>query len=376
LDNGLDALIALVDRSVYPEDEFPAGQWEYMKFYEENFARATTGFEANPLNSAKAIFRRGDPDGRGKPSRTAYVRQHYGWFGPDNAAPDVPRDDAVISEADLSVYAAALQRNGFFGADSYYMNHAANSAYARTAVNGGKLAMPVLFIAARYDYTCETINSDLAKPQIGLCADLTTRVIDSGHWMAQEKPAEVNAALAQWAELRSDEGATFARSVHLDASAVEPMITYGTTPAMGVPLARPVPEPREIADPDERLAVQKALDYMHIEPGKPLAGHKVDVVFVGSCTNGRLSDLRDAARVMRGHRVDESVRMLVVPGSAEVKRLAEDEGLDEIFRAAGAEWRNPGFVLHVYIFRAQRGKRDHLHIRACLCGQRDRGKLL
>ncbi len=151
-----------------------------------------------------------------------------------------------------------------------------------------------------------------------------------------------DAALAQWAELRSDEGATFARSVHLDASAVEPMITYGTTPAMGVPLARPVPEPREIADPDERLAVQKALDYMHIEPGKPLAGHKVDVVFVGSCTNGRLSDLRDAARVMRGHRVDESVRMLVVPGSAEVKRLAEDEGLDEIFRAAGAEWRNPG----------------------------------
>ena len=198
LDNGLDALIALVDRGVYPEDEFPAGQWEYMKFYEENFARATTGFEANPLNSAKAIFRRGDPDGRGKPSRTAYVRQHNGWFGPDNAAPDVPRDDAVISEADLSVYAAALQRNGFFGADSYYMNHAANSAYARTAVNGGKLAMPVLFIAARYDYTCETINSDLAKPQIGLCADLTTRVIDSGHWMAQEKPVELNAALSHW----------------------------------------------------------------------------------------------------------------------------------------------------------------------------------
>jgi pimeloyl-ACP methyl ester carboxylesterase len=110
----------------------------------------------------------------------------------------VPRDDTVISEKDLSIYAAAMTRNGFFGADSYYMNHGANAAYAKTAMNGGRLEMPVLFLAARYDYTCESIDSDLAKAMPDLCPNLTTRIIDSGHWMAQEKPAEVNAALTHW----------------------------------------------------------------------------------------------------------------------------------------------------------------------------------
>ncbi|MDP6874871.1 MAG: alpha/beta hydrolase [Alphaproteobacteria bacterium] len=198
LEHGLDSLIGTVDRTVYPEDEFPAGQWEYMRFYEENFAHAMAGFEANSYNTAKALFRRGDPAGRGKPTRTAFVRKQGGWFGPENAAPDVPRDDTVITEEDLSVYAAAMTRNGFFGADSYYMNHAANAAYAKTARNGGKLEMPVLFLAARYDYTCECIDSDLAKAMPGLCPHLTTVVVDSGHWMAQEKPLEVNGALTRW----------------------------------------------------------------------------------------------------------------------------------------------------------------------------------
>jgi len=198
VEHGLEGLIATVDRSVYPVDEFPAGQWEYMCFYEENFAHATAGFEANPYNTAKALFRGGDPAGRGKPSRTAFVRKHGGWFGPDNVAPDVPRDDRVVSEEDLWTYASAMSRTGFFGADSYYMNHKRNAAYAKKALNGGKLDMPVLFIAARYDYTCECIDSDLAKGMPDLCSDLTTAVIDSGHWMAQEKPTEVNAALCHW----------------------------------------------------------------------------------------------------------------------------------------------------------------------------------
>jgi pimeloyl-ACP methyl ester carboxylesterase len=198
LEKGLDGLIELVDRSVYPEKEFPAGQWEYMRFYEENFERATAGFEANPYNTCKILFRRGAPEGRGKPSRTAFTRQQGGWFGPDNVAPDVPRDEAVLSEADLRAYASALERNGFFGPDSYYMNHERNAAYAQTASNSGKLEMPVLFVAASYDYTCETIDSDFAKPMQALCGDLTIKQIDSGHWMAQEKPIEVNAALAQW----------------------------------------------------------------------------------------------------------------------------------------------------------------------------------
>jgi pimeloyl-ACP methyl ester carboxylesterase len=198
LDSGLDGLIELVDRSVYPEEEFPAGQWEYMRFYEENFERATAGFQADPYKTCKVLFRSGDPAGRGTPSRTAFPRKLGGWFGPDNVAPDVLRDDAVVSEADLCTYASSLQRNGFFGPDSYYMNHQRNAAYAATAADGGKRAMPVLFLAASYDYTCETIDSDLAKPMAGLCPDLTTVQIDSGHWMAQEKPIEVNAALSHW----------------------------------------------------------------------------------------------------------------------------------------------------------------------------------
>jgi pimeloyl-ACP methyl ester carboxylesterase len=198
LERGLEGMIELVDRTVYPAEEFPAGQWEYMRFYEENFARATAGFEADPYKTCKILFRRGDPAGRGTPSRTAFIRKQGGWFGPDNEAPDVPRDDAVVSEMDLRSYASSLERNGFFGPDSYYMNHERNALYAATAVNDGKLEMPALFIAASYDYTCETIDSDLAKPMGDLCADLTTVQIDSGHWMAQEKPIEVNAALTRW----------------------------------------------------------------------------------------------------------------------------------------------------------------------------------
>ncbi|MBT6273749.1 MAG: alpha/beta hydrolase [Chromatiales bacterium] len=198
LEQGLEGLIALVDRSVYPEDEFPAGQWEYMRFYEENFERATAGFEANPRNTCKALFRAGSPAGRGKPSRTAMVRKLNGWFGPSNEAPDVPLDTTVLTETDLSAYATALARNGFFGPDSYYMNHERNRDYAAGAANGGRLDMPVLFLSASYDYTCETVDSDLPKPMYELCNDLSVTQIDAGHWLAQEKPVEVNAALARW----------------------------------------------------------------------------------------------------------------------------------------------------------------------------------
>lgn len=204
LEQGIEGLIAKVDRSIYPENEFPAGQWEYMRFYEENFSHATAGFEANTYNTAKTLFRSGNPSGRGKPSFTAFVRNNGGWFGPENRAPDLPRDDAVISERDLSIYAAAMKKTGFFGAGSYYMNHKSNSTFAKKAVNGGVLDMPVLFISARYDYTCECIDSDLAKPMASLCKDLTTRVIDSGHWMAQEKPTEVNSALCHWLATKLD----------------------------------------------------------------------------------------------------------------------------------------------------------------------------
>ena len=149
-------------------------------------------------------------------------------------------------------------------------------------------------------------------------------------------------ALSQWQRLPSDPETTYHRTVTLDAGRLEPMITYGTNPGMAIPITAPVPELSTISEVSERDAVRKALDYMGLAPGRPLLGHRVDVVFIGSCTNGRLSDLREAARVLKGRRVKEGVRVLVVPGSQEVKRAAEAEGLDRIFVAAGAEWRNSG----------------------------------
>ncbi|MEZ5653122.1 MAG: alpha/beta hydrolase [Burkholderiaceae bacterium] len=202
LERGLDALIATVDRSLYPADQYPAGQWDYMCFYEESFEQATRHFEADPVRTVKALFRGAAPDKRGRIGNTAVVRRNGGWFGPAGIAPDLPLDARVLTEADLLAYAAALSRNGFFGPDAWYMNHARNVEFAREARHGGRLAMPVLFIGASCDYVCETVDSDLAGAMGPLCADLSTARVDSGHWMAQEKPVEVNAILCQWLATR------------------------------------------------------------------------------------------------------------------------------------------------------------------------------
>lgn len=194
----LDALIARVDRRVYPAAEFPAGQWEYMRFYESDFERACRALEADPVATVKALMRAGSPATRGKPARTAFVRRDGGWFGGADRAPDVPRDPAVLTEEDLHAYASALARNGFAGPGAWYMNHARNADYARRAPDAGRLAMPVLFLHGRDDTTCETVDSTLAEPMRLHCTNLTERIVASGHWMAQERPVEVNAALAQW----------------------------------------------------------------------------------------------------------------------------------------------------------------------------------
>ncbi|MEP6941148.1 MAG: 3-isopropylmalate dehydratase large subunit, partial [Rudaea sp.] len=144
-----------------------------------------------------------------------------------------------------------------------------------------------------------------------------------------------DAALAHWKTLKSDAGAKFDHEVVFDAAQVRPSVTYGTHPGMVINLDAPVPAAKNAQE-------KRALDYMQLEPGKALAGTPIDLVFVGSCTNGRLSDLRAAAGVLRGRKIASTVRMLVVPGSEQVKREAESEGLHEIFRAAGAEWREPG----------------------------------
>jgi 3-isopropylmalate/(R)-2-methylmalate dehydratase large subunit len=156
------------------------------------------------------------------------------------------------------------------------------------------------------------------------------------------KGDEWTVALERWKALRTDDGATFDRMVSLDASRLEPMITYGTNPGMGIAVTADVPTPSSAATPAERESLEKALAYMDLAPGTPIAGKRVDVVFIGSCTNSRLGDLRAAAGVLRGRKVAPGVRALVVPGSKAVKRQAEAEGLDVVFREAGAEWREAG----------------------------------
>jgi len=143
-------------------------------------------------------------------------------------------------------------------------------------------------------------------------------------------------ALAAWRRLPTDEGAAHDRGADIDASALEPMITYGTNPGMAVPVRGAVPPS------GGQASVERALGYMDLRPGQRLLGHPIDVVFIGSCTNSRLSDLRLAASLLRGRKVAANVRLLVVPGSQQVKRQAEEEGLDRVFREAGGEWREAG----------------------------------
>ena len=136
--------------------------------------------------------------GAGQPSLTSMIRRNGGWFGGLGEAPDLPHDADVVSEEDLAAYAEALGRNTFFGPNSYYMNHAANRAYSDRAHGGGHIDLPVLFVHARYDYTCETLRSSLAEPMRQYCSKLTEVTIDSGHWLAQEQPAALNSALEDW----------------------------------------------------------------------------------------------------------------------------------------------------------------------------------
>ncbi len=149
-------------------------------------------------------------------------------------------------------------------------------------------------------------------------------------------------AVAYWHTLHSDEGAYFDRELFIDANALEPMVTYGTNPGQGVGVSGYVPTTDELDDPGERRALLSAMEYMGLEQGQPLEGQAIDIVFIGSCTNGRIEDLRQAADVVKGRRVSDDVWAIVVPGSKDVKARAEAEGLDRIFREAGFEWRGAG----------------------------------
>jgi 3-isopropylmalate/(R)-2-methylmalate dehydratase large subunit len=156
------------------------------------------------------------------------------------------------------------------------------------------------------------------------------------------KGADWDKAVAYWKTLATDEGATYDKSITLNADEIEPMITYGTNPGMGMGITDRIPTVESFSEPSQKAAFEKAMNYMGLQPGQSLLGQKVDVVFIGSCTNSRISDLRLAASIIKGKRVANGVRVMVVPGSQDVKKQAEQEGLDKVFKEAGAEWREAG----------------------------------
>jgi 3-isopropylmalate/(R)-2-methylmalate dehydratase large subunit len=176
----------------------------------------------------------------------------------------------------------------------------------------------------------------------GLIApDDTTYQYISGRHFAP-KGAAWDTAVAGWRQLPTDDAAVYDRGILMEAAGLEPMITFGTNPGMGIPITGAVPNPSDISDPLERDSLAKALRYMDLAPGKPLLGHPVNVVFIGSCTNSRISDLRKAAQIFKGRKVHPGVRVMVVPGSQQVRAQAHAEGLDQVFRDAGADWREAG----------------------------------
>ena len=201
LEEGLS--LDLIDRSVYPKKQFPVGQWDYMLFYMENFQLATEQMESNPAGLLKMMFRKGDPSSKGARSITASTRANGGWFI-EGGFPDSPLDEDILSFQELLVYEESLKRNGFFGPNSWYMNHELNREFSRTGDDQVFLDLPVLFIHAEYDLVCETVDSELANPMRERCKNLTEEIIHAGHWVAQEKGTEVSAAIVKWLATKTD----------------------------------------------------------------------------------------------------------------------------------------------------------------------------
>lgn len=202
LDRGLEELIKYVNRDIYPADEYPFGQWSYMRFYETSFEKATEWLEADIASFLRKMYSKGDPAGYGKPAAQATVMRDGGRAGgspkPDPNWKHIPISDTVLDEETYAELVTSMRKTGFWGADAWYINHQRNREYSLRSEDNGYLRMPVLFIGARFDPVCDTSISRLCEPMRKHCANLTECTIDSGHWVAQEKPAETNAAISRW----------------------------------------------------------------------------------------------------------------------------------------------------------------------------------
>ena len=194
----LPELVKLIDREKYPEDDHPYGQWEYWLFHRSAPDLDRIAFEANVSNTIRLLFRAGDPERAEARSTMATVQRRGGWFGPDGAgAPELPLDSSVLTEQNLAIYVEAFERTGFAGAHDWYRNDAPNAAHAEKA-QSPRLEMPVLFVHARYDGVCDTVTGRLAEPMRANCGQLSEVIVDSGHWVGQENPKALNAALSSW----------------------------------------------------------------------------------------------------------------------------------------------------------------------------------
>ena len=194
----LPTLLPLADRARYPEDRYPAAQWDYWLFYREHFAQAAHDFEADVAATLAVLYRRTPREALDAPSPTATVRARGGWFGAAHRAPAIPRDPTMLSDADFDALVAAFAKTGFSGPDAWYLHDDDNLAFAAAAPNGGRLTLPALFVHAARDVVCTTVDGRLAEPMRADCADLTEATIDAGHFVMQERPDDVNDALAGW----------------------------------------------------------------------------------------------------------------------------------------------------------------------------------
>ena len=194
----LPNLVPLVDRELYPETEYPVGQWDYWLLHREHFACTVGVFESDVRATFSASYRAGSPKAVGKPAVSADMRAKGGWFGPAGPVPPIARDEALMPQDIFDALVAAFERTGFGGANAWYLNDAANIAYAAEAVGFGRLGMPVLFLHAEWDAICDTMHSRLAEPMREDCADLTEATIAAGHMLMLERPGAVNDAIERW----------------------------------------------------------------------------------------------------------------------------------------------------------------------------------
>ncbi|RFU78907.1 alpha beta-hydrolase [Trichoderma arundinaceum] len=200
---GLDQLLTTVDRQLYPKDQYPYGQWSYMAYYEQFFDEATAWFNKGIHGFLKCMFVKSSADLIGKPSSlTSRVLEDKGWMGGRSSPPapeDIPDEASIMNPAVFKELVSAMEKTGFGPADSWYMNHQANRRYnLEHSKHGGQLRMPVLFINCRYETVCTTVTSRLGSKMRENCLNLTETTIDAGHWVGQEKPQEVNSAIARW----------------------------------------------------------------------------------------------------------------------------------------------------------------------------------